>query len=282
MKWDLKRWRWVAVVVVILTIAATIYVTSYSRREITGVEALLRDFVAPVARGLTQAAQSIENFFGNLAEVSQLAAANRQLEEEIRQLEMQLAVSAGYERQVMILRRALSFRDNHRYEILAAEVVGQEPVNWHNFALINRGMKDGVRPGMAVVAPEGVVGQVRNVTARTAEVMLMLDSRSSIGGRLVDNGELVLVTGQSSQPESPVVRSLVRDSQLQEGDQVVTSGNSRIFPGGLLLGTVVDVTADPYGDNKTGVLEPGVDFSRLDVVFVLLSTDEGDEEEIEH
>ena len=268
--------------VVILTIAATIYVTSYSRREITGVEALLRDFVAPVAGGLTQAAQSIENFFGNLAEVSQLAAANRQLEEEIRQLEMQLAVSAGYERQVMILRRALSFRDNHRYEILAAEVVGQEPVNWHNFALINRGMKGRRAAGNGRCGPGGKSGPGAQRHRQTAEVMLMLDSRSSIGGRLVDNGELVLVTGQSSQPESPVVRSLVRDSQLQEGDQVVTSGNSRIFPGGLLLGTVVDVTADPYGDNKTGVLEPGVDFSRLDVVFVLLSTDEGDEEEIEH
>lgn len=256
--------------VILLTITASIYGTGYTRTGITGVERVVRDFVAPVAAGLSRASRAVEGVISTLWNFRTLADENRRLKEQVRDLRIQVAMLEGYRRQNRMLRRALRFQEDHPRELLTAEVIGREPVSWYSYILINRGSRDGVRPGMAVVSPGGVVGQVRTVTAHSAEVMLILDSRSAIGGRVKRSGELVLVEGQSSSPDQPLVRSLVRDSDLQEGDEVVTSGLSQTFPGGLVLGTIVEVKTDPYGINKTGVLRPGVDFSQLEVVFVLL------------
>ncbi len=275
MGWDFRRGRWVAVVVIFVAITATIYVTSYTRPGITKFEAILRDFTAPVAGGITRATRTVQDMVSAVWNLRNLTEANRRLQTQVQNLQMRLAVLEGYERQVRILRRALRFQEDQGQQVLAAEVVGREPVSWHNYILINRGVKDGVSPGMAVVAPGGVVGQVRTATTHTSEVMLLLDYRSAIGGRLQGKEELVLVEGQTSDPDKPVVRTLVRDSGISVGDVVVTSGLSQVFPGGLTIGTIVDVNSDPYGSKKTGILQPGVDFAQLEVVFVLVQPTEG-------
>lgn len=266
-----KIW-WIAVVVLFLTITASIYMTRNPREQLTSPERLVRDITAPLASCLAQGVKRVQEAVSVVWNYRAVMEEIERLREQVNQLELEVARLRETERQNELLRQALDFRDSQDKELLAARVIGREPVSWYKYIVINRGSSDGVKPGMAVIAPGGVVGQVRQVTLQTAEVMLVLDPDSSIGGRIVGSDELVLVEGQANNPDAAVVRSLVQDSTMSEGDQVVTSGFSKIFPGGLPIGTIVSVERGAYG-SRTGVLKPGADLAHLEVVFVLVDVE---------
>lgn len=258
--------------VLFLTITASIYMTRNPREQLTSPERLVRDITAPLASCLAQGVKRVQEAVSVVWNYRAVMEEVERLREQVNQLELEVARLRETERQNELLRQALDFRDSQDKELLAARVIGREPVSWYKYIVINRGSSDGVKPGMAVIAPGGVVGQVRQVTLQTAEVMLVLDPDSSIGGRIVGSDELVLVEGQANNPDAAVVRSLVQDSTMSEGDQVVTSGFSKIFPGGLPIGTIVSVERGAYG-SRTGVLKPGADLAHLEVVFVLVDVE---------
>lgn len=268
----MKGW-WIAVVAVFLTITASVYVTSKPREQLTAPERLCRDLTAPLANGLARGTRTLQEAVSAVWNYGAVMSENKRLHEQISQLELEIARLKEKERQNELLRHALEFRNSQDKKLLAAEVIGREPVSWYKHIVINRGSSDGVETGMAVIAPGGVVGQVRQVTAHTAEVMLVLDPSSSIGGRIVGDDELVLVEGQANRPDTAVVRSLVQDSTMAEGDQVVTSGFSQVFPGGLPIGTIVSLEKGQFG-SRNGILKPGADLAHLEVVFVLVDMED--------
>lgn len=163
-----------------------------------------------------------------------------------------------------------------QFDLVTAAVVGRDPGNWTSTIIINRGTADGVTKDMPVVSPQGLIGSVVTAYANVAKVQLVLDPRSAVGA-LVQRPEsrvAAIVEGHSGTPLTPRMVNIARDADIVKGDKLITSGFGGIYPKGLLIGEVIDIVNEEGGLLKYAVLNPAVDFDRLEEVSVIVGSRE--------
>jgi rod shape-determining protein MreC len=169
------------------------------------------------------------------------------------------------------LKEALGYVEQSSSVAISARVIGLNATPQFQSFRIDRGEEDGVRVGMPVVTPRGVVGQVVRAVGASADVMVMTDPQSRIGA-LVQRTRVrgtVVGAGDGQRMQLDFVR---REDDIREGDVVVTAGTDGLFPRGLVLGTVQRVSRPTVGLFLLGALEPAVDFGTVEEVLVLPMT----------
>jgi rod shape-determining protein MreC len=161
------------------------------------------------------------------------------------------------------------------YALVTARVVGMGPMqSFSRTVTIDAGTSSGIRKDMTVLNNDGLVGRVISVTRSTADVLLVVDTDSVVGGRLGSNNEIGFlrgrgVTGQRGRLDLDLVDNAVTPSA---GDVVVTWGsqNGRPYVAGIPIGKVESVYSTPRELAKHAVIDPNVDFTSLDVVGVVV------------
>ncbi|MCA2981511.1 MAG: rod shape-determining protein MreC [Myxococcaceae bacterium] len=187
-----------------------------------------------------------------------------QLAEAQRELNALTEARAENER----LKAALGYVEQSGGLVVPARIIGLNATPQFQSFRIDRGEDDGVRVGMPVVTAQGVVGQVVRAVGGAADVMVMTDPQSRIGA-LVQRTRVrgtVVGAGDGQRMQLDFVR---REDDIREGDVVVTAGTDGLFPRGLVLGTVQQVTRPTVGLFLLGALEPAVDFGTVEEVLVL-------------
>lgn len=266
----LWRWRKILIVLAIVILAGLIYNTSQPRERLTFIEQGLRDLLSPLQLLMTRLTRGVDNVITGIKELRTIRQQNAYLEGRIVELQNQVYRLSEYQRENEYLRDALDFKSSTNHQLLAAEVIGRNPTDWLSSVTINKGSRHGVEKGMAVIAGEGVVGIVENVTNFTSTVLLAIDPRSAIGGMVVGSGGPVLVEGDANAEGYLVLTPLDRDTIVSPGDVILTSGLSRLFPKKIPIGEVVGVEPANYNLSYTAFVRPFVDFSRLTYVFVVV------------
>ncbi|MCS6859739.1 MAG: rod shape-determining protein MreC [Abditibacteriales bacterium] len=196
-----------------------------------------------------------------------LARENRALRQRVKTLESEKRQLLRYLAENQHLRRLLDLQPNLPRPSAAAEVIASDVTNWFRRVWVSRGSRDGVQVKDVVVAPDGLVGQVLRVTPRSSYVLLLTDAESRVGARIIRSGAVGIVEG-TGQRVCQMTRLDWR-ADVREGDLVMTSGQSQIFPKGILIGRVVAVRKDAHLSTQTATIEPSVPFEKLDHVFVL-------------
>lgn len=180
------------------------------------------------------------------------------------------------------LRELLAYKQtNVNKELKVAQIIGKEPGNWFEVFTINVGAGDGVAVGMPVVTPDGLVGRVEEVGLGWAKVMSIIDVRSSVSAimeRTRDTGVVKGTIGSDDLSATLTMNYLPLDTDIIEGDTVLTSGYDEVYPKGLIIGSVTS-SQDQSGGKLVSV-DPSVDFRRLEEVMVLISTREEPEAEV--
>ena len=168
------------------------------------------------------------------------------------------------------LKRLLEYADRNsptRYLVAEVIAVGASP---HSHVLrIARGTADGVNQGAAVVAPEGVVGQIAVATSHYADVQLIMSPISAIPAISQRTRGRSTVKGVGDVTRCKLEYAL-RTDDLQDGDLLLTAGGPGFFPKGLPIGRAVNVAKRPTGMFTAADVIPAVSFSRLDEVLVVL------------
>ena len=127
-------------------------------------------------------------------------------------------------------RKLLQFRETLPVPTVAAEVIGQDPSSWFRSLTINKGETEGVRKGMAVISPEGVVGQILKAAPHYATVLLITDYNSAVDSIVQKTRARAIVEGKGE--NRCQLKYLLRAEEVSAGDVVVTSGLSGNFPKG--------------------------------------------------
>lgn len=175
------------------------------------------------------------------------------------------------------LRGLLDFKTTHQqYQLVAGSVISRDYGTWSNTMIIDVGTGEGVAKDMAVVAPTGVVGFISDVYPHSARVQLLTDPRTSIGAIVQRPESRVssVVRGNGSVPTEPQFVNIAKDADILEGDTLVTSGFGSIYPKGLFIGTIVSIHQNENDFVKYAVIRPGVDFSKLEEVFVITKSND--------
>jgi rod shape-determining protein MreC len=131
---------------------------------------------------------------------------------------------------------------------------------------LNLGVQDGIQVKQPVAVAEGLVGRVQNVSAKQSTIQIILDQRSRFPVLVQRTRSRGIVAGTGNGIE--IRQVLIRD-ELKIGDRIITSGLSQLFPKGLFVGEIKEIVQSENQLFQTAVLEPGVDFSRLESVGIL-------------
>lgn len=195
------------------------------------------------------------------AENERLRRANIQLSDEVYQLR-----EARLEN--IRLRRKLQFKERSSYDLVSARVVGQSADPVRNTITLSAGSKQGVREQMPIVSESGLVGRVIVVAENYSigQIVLNRDFRTSAKVERTRVDGIIQWDGSSGLLLNNVAKTL----DVNEGDVVITSEYSNIFPPGIYIGVVSQVNIIPGKVTKDIRIRPGTDFSRLEEVFIML------------
>ena len=163
-----------------------------------------------------------------------------------------------------------------QFDLVAARVIGRDYATWSGVIVIDRGTSSGVHENMPVVTEKGLVGVVVEAAPYSSKVRLILDPRAAVGTIVQRQESRVagIVEGDPANPLMPRMKNIPKSADVVEDDVVVTSGYGGVYPKGLLVGTVKALKNDEGGLLKYAVLEPAVDFQRLEDVAVIVASRE--------
>ena len=211
----------------------------------------------------------------------------------VQEKETLLAENAGLRYEVQSLkilerendqfRRLLGFRKRQRHKLVLCEVLARgDPSGWWQMVTLNRGSDSGIRNDMAVVTAEGLVGRTQAVSKQSCDVLLITDPNCKVACRLVRGGAFGIVCGKgvsiTGDPKlemlghvQPLQMDYVpRDTVLEAGAAVETSGLGGVYPEGLAVGRVVEISRDRSGLYQRMALQPSAGLEVLKYVFVVV------------
>jgi rod shape-determining protein MreC len=192
---------------------------------------------------------------------------NERLRKRVQSLEIERQRLLEAEATNRRLQQLLNFRSELPAGAITASIIGNSATSWFQSCVLNKGSADGLRKGMAVVTPLGVVGKVVTVTGRTAKVLLLTDPNSGIDVVVQRTRSRGIVSG--SLESGTVLKYMKRSEDVQEGDRLVTSGLDNVFPKGLLVGTVIKVRKQNRGLFQSVEVWPAVQAARVEEVLVV-------------
>lgn len=267
---QILRWKVPLIIVLVIILVGTIHYTSSSRFEITRLEGLWRDILVPFQWTVSKTQRFFQTQVAQVQNLRSLKQRNEELEELVLNLQTENFELRNYRRENEWLREALDFKNEREHDLVVAEVIGRSPSNWESTVILNRGQNHGVASGMAVVTNEGVVGTVISASRHSSTVLLIIDAQSATGGFVQSSGDLVLLEGGHANREDLIARPLSRDTTVEVGDVIVTSGLSTIFPKNVPIGEVVAVESRQYDLSFAAKVRPYVDFTRLEYVLIVI------------
>jgi rod shape-determining protein MreC len=224
-----------------------------------------------VMRPLQIAAQAstnwIEEIENNYSMLTGYKSENEKLRKRIQELEVERNQLLEAEATNRRLQEMLAFRSHLPSGSMMASIIADSASSWFKSCLLDKGSADGVRKGMAVVTPLGVVGQVVAVTPRTAKVLLLTDPNNGVDVLVQRTRARGIVSG--SLDNGPILKYVKRSEDIQEGDRLVTSGLDGIFPKGIVAGTVIKVRKQNLGLFQHIEVMPAVRLERTEEVFIV-------------
>ncbi len=180
------------------------------------------------------------------------------------------------------LRAMLELKKSSRdYELVAANVVGTDATNWSSTLRLNKGLSLGIKKNDTVITEAGLVGYISNVGRTWAEVTTIIDSSSSVSAVVERIDEYCMLQGDTSlyDKRQCAMKYASTDSAISIGDILSTSGDGGIFPKGIQIGKIKEISVNTNGISQDAVIDPFVDFNELDTVLVITAKAAESEEE---
>ena len=163
-----------------------------------------------------------------------------------------------------------------QFDTAVAKIISYDSSNLTNSITINLGAKDGMQKNMPVITPQGLVGTIVAVYEHSAKVQLILDPRSAVGAIIQRPESRVIGIMQGSVGVQTLAKmvNIPRDADVVVGDNVLTSGYGGLYPKGIVIGEVVEVTNEAGGLLKYATVKTAVDFYRIEEVLVIVNSRE--------
>jgi rod shape-determining protein MreC len=276
---SLRSLRSALIVAGLLALPVAMLVASLKApQQLSPLDRAVRRIGAPLEAAVAYSAGTMAGFLERWLLQARLQDANEELLRDNRQLRQRLRTLEHLEQENAQLRRALQLRDKVPEDLLSAERIGvdQSPFFRVMSIRLDRGDRF-VTPGMAVLAPDGVVGRIDKTFDDYCDVMLLTDPRSKVAVEIPRVRAQGILEGGH---EDLAIVEVSKDFEIQVGDLVQTSGVDQLFPGGHPVGQVIAV--EPLvGDRQRLNVLPAVRFDRVDVAWVVLANAPAPDERVD-
>ncbi len=256
-----------------LCLIAAMFFTANPERAPTPVERLWREMIAPSEGILANLSQRLEGALGNVLRFHTILQENERLRQEVDRLRGMEVQMERLTRENEHLRAMLQLEREVEFETIQASVVARSPSDWTHQVTLDKGETDGVRVGDVVVVSAGLVGRVIRTSVNTSLAMLITSPESGLGIETVSAGDAGVASGQLAQRGKLLVTFFDPGVEVHKGEILITSGFGDVFPHGIPVGEVVQVSTDELGLLREVWVEPSSKLNRLREV-IILSVDE--------
>ena len=263
--------RYSLFIFIILLLLFALVLMSLRAQQRKGVEffdALLMEICSPLQKTFTLVIKTAQETFQKYIFLVNLDKENRMLKQRIAELQEENTRAREVKLAFDRLRQLLQFREKNSPSMIGAEVIGQDPSSWFKSVTIDKGERDGVKKGMAVISPAGVIGQVLKTAPHYTTVLLITDYNSAVDSIVQRTRAKAIVEGKGE--NRCQLKYLLRTEEVAVGDVVVTSGLAGNFPKGLMVGEIKKVDKKGHGVFQYAELAPSVDLAKLEEVFVIM------------
>ena len=238
--------------------------------------------VSPVLKGARYIGNGFLGFGEYFSEFDRLKIENKALSDKVKEFEGLVYDAELLKEENDWMRSYLGTKRAHTdFVFCDANVIGSDGGQFTSSFTLDRGSSSGILEGMPVVTDDGVVGRVTEVGLTFCRVSTIINYDSSIGAYVDRTGALGLVNGDFEMRLDGLCRLeyMKFDADVEVGDKIFSSGLGSVYPRGLFIGEVTEITGDKYNHTKIAVIKPAADLSRLTKVMILtdytVSTEEG-------
>ncbi len=258
----------VLALVAVVTMVSDRRSLSEGGRDLPWWQAVMLEIAVPIQDAVAAPVDGLRGLYRDYVSLLAVREDSDRLRRRIAELEeanlqyREALVASGH------LQQIASMRDEFEIPMLPSEVVGLDVKPWFRSVLVDRGVSHGVRAGNPVITAEGVVGLVTATSRHAAKTMLLLDRQSAIDGIVQRSRARGIVRGRGT--DQLEFEFVVRGGDVVVGDVVITSGLGGVYPKGLRIGEVVEISDPAGGLLQTADLRPAVDFGRLEQVFLMM------------
>ena len=250
----------------------------------TWVDEMVQTVAYPFQASYHALSSSAGETMANYIFLVNLRQENERLKLQVQALQEEVNHYINSAIQFNLLREQMQFLEEQPEHKVFAEVIGESVDNLHHVLLINKGRNAGIRRNFPVVIRQGVVGRVQSATATESVVQLIIDRRHRFPVLVQRSRERLELRGQGGEARvQPLDRGVVFGvgdglrmdrirmlADVEPEDRIVTSGMTGIFPKGLLVGVVKNVSRERHELFQSAEVIPAVDFNRIEGVFVIL------------
>jgi rod shape-determining protein MreC len=216
-----------------------------------------------VAANMLSLSQGVREYFSLRVINQNLAEENAQLRTLLEESNQRIAEARLPQVDDTLLAR--------QYEYISAKVISNTTQFYKNYITINKGSRDGVQPGMAVISAAGAVGKVKSVSDHFAVLVSLLNTDEMVSSTIQRTENFGTIQWEGTHIRYTNLRFIPRHAAPQVGDTVITSGYNAVFPKGIMVGIISECTLNEDAPFWNIRVELAQDFSKLAFVSVVKS-----------
>lgn len=268
-------WRlapWLMIVLLLLNFV----LMAFEAREITTGQRVIRSWTQTAAdfvqSPVTSITAGVSNYFESISNLRSAQSENDVLKQRVQELEVELKQKQELASENTRLQSMLNLKEQSKYPILTARIIGRDPSPWFDSSIVNRGSLDGIALNMPVVDDGGLVGRVTAVSPLTCQVDLVTRNKSGLGaviGQISESNALGVISG-TGKGDLLEMRYVPGTIDVQVGQPVFTSGQDGIYPAGLKVGEIVNVVSGSATTPHQILVRPASRLSSMREVGILL------------
>ena len=273
-----KRIKIIKYLAISLVIVITLLILMFN----SGVAALRQIsgyVVTPVIQAADAAFDGISNFFASFGSRMRLKEELASAQEKLMQFETIQSVADEVKAENNQLMALLGESEKYpEFEYQYAEVILRSVDDYSATYTLNKGQNDGIKPNMVVISSGGLAGKIIETTESTSILLAIIDSRCGVPALSEESRDMGVVKGVSDSGTTAgycTMTELPTNAIIKPGDTVITSGMGEVFPKGITVGTITEVSkGNLHQINSSAKLTPAIDFDHLENVLIITNTGE--------
>lgn len=261
-------------VVLIALVLVVLAASLKEERDLNPIEKVAKDTITIVLKVVSAPFNFIQDQAEEMMEKNNLYEKYKELKNKEQQVDSVISQNENLQNEIDKLKETLDLNTVLSDKVyLNATVVSRNIGYWYDEITIDKGSKNGIEKGMAVVNPRGLIGQITKVSNYSSTVKLLsnenMSDKISVKIKVADGYVYGLISKYDSKTNTYTVEGISENVDISKEANVVTTGMGTNFPSGLMIGKVKRVTTDNFDLSKVVEVEASVDFDDLDYVTVL-------------
>ena len=264
----------IIIIIIVIIILAIFSYTLKEDRQLNKFESLIKDTVTSVQKIVSYPFNYVINKIDDYNSLKDIREKYQELLPQIDRIDSLTSENIELRKQLDAMKEELNINYTiNGYEFLNSTVISRNISHWYNTITIDKGSYNGVEVDMVVVNNSGLIGKVISTTTFTSDVKLLTtsDTNNKISVA-ISNGKKKLygvIKDYNYKNNYLEIEGISNTESVSIGDYVYTSGLGGIFPSGILIGKVKEITTDEYDLAKIINVELSADFDDINYVAIL-------------